>query len=145
MRKIFLILLMTMTLATVAAADTAEERGPVVRQGGLLGELRTFIASGLSGSGTPLFTTSATGWFTITQICGNTTKTDQRDINVVVMAGQLHVTTLHEPQGGAQPVCVEFPTGMVLPRSTTVSCQGGSGHECWVTGVCSRDCNLPAN
>lgn len=144
MRQRFWVLLI-MLIPFAAMGDTAEANGPVVRQGGLLGELRTFIASGLSGSGTPIFTTSATGWFTITEICANTTKTNQRDINVVVMAGDLHVTTLFEPQNGLQPKCVVFPTGMVLPRNTTVTCVGGSGHECWVTGVCSRDCVLPAN
>lgn len=130
-------------LSMTAGAFAAEEGGPAVRQGGLIGELRTFTANGLSSSGTVLFTTPLNGWFTITEVCGNTAKSNEREIDVRVFAGSLHIATLQEPEGGAQPKCVQFPSGMVLPRATAVTCEGGGQHECWVTGVCSRDCNLP--
>jgi hypothetical protein len=126
-----------------AMAFAAEERGPAVRQGGQIGELRTFFASGLSGQGRLLFTTSASGWFTVMEVCGNTTRSDNGDINVRVFAGDFHVATLSENEGGAQPKCVQFPSGLVLPRLTQVRCEGGDGEECWVTGVCSRDCSIP--
>lgn len=126
-----------------AAASAADRNGPAVRQGGLIGELRTFIGPSLSSSGTVLFTAPATGYFVITEICGNTTKSNDRAIDVRVFAGDLHLATLTEPEGGAQPKCVQFPSGMVVPAGAQVKCEGGSGHECWVTGVCSRDCNLP--
>lgn len=133
-----------MTVLLVATAvNAAEEGGPVVRQGGMIGELRTFTARGLSSSGTQLFTTPATGWFTLSQVCGNTTKSNDRDIDVRIFAGDLHVATLFEAEGGTQPKCFYFPAGMVLPPNTPVKCEGGSSHECWVTGVCSRGCTLP--
>jgi hypothetical protein len=132
-----------LSLATIANA--VEDGGPVVRQGGTIGELRTFTARGLSSSGTVMLTTPVTGWFTVTEICGNTTKSNDREIDVRVFAGQLHIATLQEPEGGAQPKCLQFPSGMVLPRNTQVTCEGGSSHECWITGICSRDCNLPAS
>jgi hypothetical protein len=125
------------------AAHAADRAGPAVRQGGLVGELRTFIASSLSSNGTLLFTAPGTGYFVINEICANTTKSNDREIDVRVFAGSLHLATLFEPEGGAQPKCVYFPSGMVVPAGAQVKCEGGSSHECWVTGVCSRDCDLP--
>ena len=125
------------------AAYAAEERGPAVRQGGQIGELRTFFLSNLSGAGKVALTTSAGGWFTVMEVCGNRTKSDNGDINVRIIAGDFHVATLSAPEGGAQPRCVQFPSGLVLPRLTQVKCEGGDGEECWVTGICSRDCTIP--
>jgi len=139
--RIVWVVVVWLTVATAAFA--AEEKGPVVRQGGTIGELRTFTASGLSSGGTLMFTTPLVGWFTITEICANTTKSNERDIDVRVYAGDFHVTTLQEPEGAAQPKCLQFPSGLVFPRNTPVTCEGGSAHECWITGICSRDCNIP--
>jgi hypothetical protein len=137
------LLILTVLSLGAGVALAAEESGPTIREGGQLGELRTFTASGLSSSGTLLFTSPATGWFTITEVCANPTKSDQRDVNVIIQAGATHLATIHEPQGGLQPKCVQFGTGVVLPPSTPVTCEGGSGHSCWVTGICSRKCELP--
>lgn len=136
-------LLIAVVMLIGAVAHAAEERGPAVRQGGLIGELRTFSADGLSSGGRLLFTTSADGWFTVMEICANTTRTNNGDINTRVFAGDFHLATLSASEGGAQPKCVQFPAGMVLPRLTQVKCEGGSGELCWVTGVCSRDCTVP--
>jgi hypothetical protein len=144
--KIFWTLLI-ITLSMATAAIAAEEGGPAVRQGGQIGELRTFIANGLTSGGKTMFTTPSVGWFTVTEICANTADEDERQFEVHVFAGQLHVTTLTAEEGGIGqlPKCIQFPSGMVLPRNTVVTCKGGGQHECWITGICSRDCNLPAS
>lgn len=140
MRKIVSLVIITTTCAAVAYA--ADRSGPAVRQGGLIGELRTFVAPSLNSSGTVLFTAPTTGWFVITEICANVTKSNDRAIDVRVFAGALHVATLNEPMGGAQPKCMQFSSGMVVPAGAEMKCEGGSNHLCWVSGVCSRDCNL---
>ena len=143
MRKIILLGILASTLAV--AANATAQAGPAVRQGGLIGELRTFIAPSLNSNGTVLFTAPNTGYFVINEICANTTRSNDREIDVRVFAGSLHLATLSAPEGGEQPKCVQFTSGMVVPRGAQVKCEGGSNHECWVTGVCSRDCNLPAS
>jgi len=130
-------------LLSAVAVHAAEERGPAVRQGGQIGEQRTFIATSLSNTGTLVFTAPPTGWFTIIEVCGNTDKANRGDINVSIFAGDLHIATLLEEEGGEQPKCIEFAGGLVLPRNVGLFCEGASNQQCWISGVCNRDCTIP--